>query len=130
MITGYAFTKIIVSDLTAMERFYCDALGLSVKTRIEVDKPGYALRETVLVVGDDDGGTLLNLVQYLDRPYPAPGEATIGLSVSDMDAVIAAAVAAGGTVVTPPVELPDHGLKIAYVGDPEGHLLELLQTVG
>ena len=129
MIKGYAFTKIIVADLAAMERFYCDALGLTVRTRIAVDKPGWALRETVLVVGDPDG-TLLNLVQYLDRPCPAPGEAVVGFSVEDMDAVIAAAKEAGGSLVTPPVEIPDHKLKVSYIADPEGHLLELLETIG
>lgn len=127
MIKAYAFTKIIVADLAAMERFYCEALDLSVRTRIAVDKPGYALRETVLVVGES--GTLLNLVQYLDRPCPAPGEAVVGLSVEDIDAVIAAATGAGGSVVTPPVEIPDHQLKVAYIADPEGHLLELLQPL-
>lgn len=128
MIKAYAFTKIIVADLAAMERFYCEALGLSVRTRIAVDKPGYTLRETVLVVGESS--TLLNLVQYLDRPCPAPGEAVVGLSVDDINAVIAAATGAGGSLVTPPVEIPDHQLKVAYIADPEGHLLELLQPLG
>lgn len=128
MIKAYAFTKIIVADLAAMERFYCDGLGLRVQTRIAVDKPGYALRETVLVVGES--GTLLNLVQYLDRPCPTPGEAVVGLSIDDMNAVIAAATEAGGSVVTPPVDIPDHQLKVAYIADPEGHLLELLQPLG
>jgi predicted enzyme related to lactoylglutathione lyase len=127
MITAYAFTKIIVADLAAMERFYCDTLGLRVQARIAVDKPGYVIRETVLVVGES--GTLLNLVQHLDRPCPAPGEAVVGLSVDDMDAVIDAATGAGGSVVTPPVDVPDHKLKIAYIADPEGHMLELLQPL-
>jgi Predicted enzyme related to lactoylglutathione lyase len=127
MITAYAFTKIIVADLAAMERFYCDTLGLRVQARIAVDKPGYVIRETVLVVGES--GTLLNLVQHLDRPCPAPGEAVVGLSVDDMDAVIDAATGAGGSVVTPPVDIPDHKLKIAYIADPEGHMLELLQQL-
>ena len=127
MITAYAFTKIIVADLAAMERFYCDTLGLRVQARIAVDKPGYVIRETVLVVGES--GTLLNLVQHLDRPCPAPGEAVVGLSVDDMDAVIDAATGAGGSVVAPPVDIPDHMLKIAYIADPEGHMLELLQPL-
>lgn len=127
MITAYAFTKIIVADLAAMEHFYCDTLGLRVQARIAVDKPGYVIRETVLVVGES--GTLLNLVQHLDRPCPAPGEAVVGLSVDDLDAVIDAATGAGGSVVTPPVDIPDHKLKIAYIADPEGHMLELLQPL-
>lgn len=129
MIKSYAFTKIIVEDLVAMERFYCDTLGMTLRTRIEVDTPGYAIREAVLVVGDPNG-TLLNLVQYLDRPCPAPGEAVVGLFVDDMDAFIAAASAAGGTIVTPPTLVPEHQLKVAYVADPEGHMLELLQHLG
>lgn len=129
MIKGYAFTKIIVADLALMERFYCDSLGLKVQARIAVDKPGWALRETILTFGDPSG-TLLNLVQYLDRPCPAPGEAVIGLSVDSIDAVIDAATRGGGSVATPPVDVPDHGLRIAYIADPEGHLLELLQPLG
>ena len=128
MIRAYAFTKIIVADLAAMERFYVEVLGLSVRTRIAVDKPGYAIRETVLVIGESE--TLLNLVQYLDRPCPLPGEAVVGLTVDDMDAVIAAATNASGSVITPPVDIPDHQLKVAYIADPEGHLLELLQPLG
>lgn len=128
MIKSHAFTKIIVADLAAMERFYCDGLGLTVRTRIAVDQPGWALRETVLVVGDPDG-TMLNLVQYLDRPCPVPGETVVGLSVEDIDTVIAAALASGGTLATPPVNIPEHGLRIAYVADPEGHLMELLQPL-
>jgi predicted enzyme related to lactoylglutathione lyase len=53
----------------------------------------------------------------------------VGLSVDDMDAVIDAATGAGGSVVTPPVDIPDHKLKIAYIADPEGHMLELLQPL-
>jgi predicted enzyme related to lactoylglutathione lyase len=124
-IAGFAFTKLMVADLAAMERFYCDALGLGLRTRIALDRPGYAIRETVLTIGD--GATLLNLVQHLDRPCPPPGEAVIGLSVRDIDAVIAAAQEAGGRVVTPVTAVPEHKLKVAYVADPEGHMLELLQ---
>jgi catechol 2,3-dioxygenase-like lactoylglutathione lyase family enzyme len=128
MIQGFAFTKIIVTDLTAMERFYCDVLGLGVVARIDVNERGWNLAELVLSVGG--GTTQLNLVQYRDRPAPPLGEAVVGLSVADMDAVIAAAVAGGGSLVTDPVEIPDHGLKICYIADPEGHLLELLQPLG
>jgi len=127
MITGFAFTKVMVADVAAMERFYCDVMGLCVRTRIAVDHPGYAIRETVLEVAG--GATLLNLVQHLDRPCPAPGEAVIGLTVSDIDAVIAACVRAGGQVKTPVAEVTEHKLKVAYIADPEGHMLELLQPL-
>ena len=53
----------------------------------------------------------------------------IGPSVVDLDAAIAAAVAGGGSVAVEPVEIPQHKLRLAYVADPEGHLLELLQSL-
>jgi len=111
-----------------MERFYCDAMGLSVRTRIAVDQPAYVIRETVLEVAGS--ATLLNLVQHLDRPCPVPGESVIRLTVSDIVAVIAACVQAGGEVKTPATEVPEHKLKVAYIADPEGHMLELLQPQG
>ncbi|MCP1471671.1 catechol 2,3-dioxygenase-like lactoylglutathione lyase family enzyme [Sphingobium sp. OAS761] len=127
LIKSFAFTKIIVADVKAMERFYCDTLGLTVAARIDINERGWDLEEVVLSVGG--GATQLNLLQYRDRPAPPLGEAVVGLNVDDMDATIAAARAGGGALVTEPVEIPDHGIKICYVADPEGHLLELLQVI-
>ncbi len=81
-------------------------MGMSVRPRIAVDQPGYVIRETVLEVADS--ATLLNLLQHLDRPCAVPGEAVIGLTVSDIDAVIAACAQAGGEVKTPATEVPEH----------------------
>jgi catechol 2,3-dioxygenase-like lactoylglutathione lyase family enzyme len=124
-ITGFSFVKIMVADVAAMERFYCDALGLTVRTRIAVDRPDYAIRETILEIGG--GETLLNLVQHLDRPCPAAGEAMLGLAVQDIDAVIALAVSAGATILQPVTPIPDHHVKVAFLADPEGHQIELLE---
>jgi predicted enzyme related to lactoylglutathione lyase len=52
----------------------------------------------------------------------------ISMSVSDIDAAVAAVTAAGGDVITPPTDLQRRG-KIAVVRDEEGALLALLQTV-
>lgn len=128
MITGFAFTKIIVADIAAMERFYVEGLGLGVVTRISVDEGDWALEEVVLSVGPNPG-TQLNLVQYRDRPCPAPGEAVVGLSVRDIGAVIEAVSVAGGAIVVPVQVLPDYALRLAYVSDPEGHLIELIEPM-
>lgn len=127
MIKDFAFTKIIVADVKAMERFYCDTLGLKVTARIDVNERGWNLEEAILSVGD--GSTSLNLLQYRDRPAPPLGEAVVGFHVDDMDSVIAAATAGGGSLVTEPVDIPEHKLRACYIADPEGHLLELLQAL-
>lgn len=125
-ISGFAFTKIIVADLAAMERFYVDGLGLGVVNRISVDEAGWALDETILSVGPAPG-THLNLLQYRNAPAPAPGEAVVGLSVEDIEGVVATAVAAGGAIKVPVQDVPGMALRLAYVTDPEGHTIELIE---
>jgi predicted enzyme related to lactoylglutathione lyase len=49
------------------------------------------------------------------------------LSVSDVDAAAAALAAAGGSVLTAPVDLAERG-RLAVVADPQGALFTLLQT--
>jgi len=49
------------------------------------------------------------------------------ISVTDVDAASAVVEAAGGTVLTAPVELAERG-RLALVADPQGALFSLLQT--
>lgn len=128
MIRKFGFTKIIVADLPKLEAFYIGALGFQLVTRLSVDKPGWQLDEIILAKGGDEASQLI-LVQYRDRPCPAPGEAVIGLYVQDIDAVVASALSAGGTLPVPVRILPDHGLKLCYIHDPEGHAIELLEIL-
>ncbi len=127
-INGFAFTKILVSDLVKLERFYIDGLGLGLVTRIAVDDAEWELDETILSVGSVPGSTL-NLVQYRHKPAPEPGEAVIGLSVTGIAKVVDTAVAAGGSIHLPVQHLPDHGVSLAYVRDPDGHLIELIEPL-
>ena len=57
------------------------------------------------------------------------GEAIVGFTVEVIEDTIAAAQDAGGRVVTPAQTLPDHGMKVSYIADPEGHTIELLQLL-
>jgi len=125
MITGFAFTKLHVADLPAMERFYCGCLGFTVTARVDIGADSYNLEELILAV--PGGSTQLNLLHYRGRPVPPAGEAVIGFTVADLDAALAAIVAAGGMVTVEPTAIPEHQLRLAYVADPEGHTLELLQ---
>lgn len=128
-VAGFAFTKLIVSDLQGLERFYSEGLGCRVVTRIAVDHAEWPLDETILTLGTTPG-TTLNLVCYRDRPAPAAGEAVIGLAVNDIQSVVDQALAAGASLYLAVQNLPDHGVKLAYIQDPEGHLIELLEYLG
>lgn len=126
MLKAMGFTKIIVADLGGMEDFYVKGLGMEIVTRITVDEPGWELDEVVLSAGE---GSQLALVHYRTREAPTPGEAVIGLYVADIEGVIATAVARGANIVVPVRVLPEHGIKMAYVSDPEGHMLEFLEQM-
>ena len=51
----------------------------------------------------------------------------MGFTTPDLAATLERATAAGGTVATPMRELPEHGLKVAFVRDNEDHLIEVVQ---
>lgn len=129
MIKEFAFTKIIVADLARMEAFYRQGLGFELVTRLSIDKSGWRLEESILARRGGDGCQLI-LVQYFDRPCPVAGEAVIGLYVRNIEALVASALAAGGSLPVPVRELPEQNLKLCYVHDPEGHAIELLEMLG
>ena len=87
---------------------------------------------------DLPGGTALELLQYLDRdekpndPGTAhPGNVHVCLQVADMAAMHAHAVACGARPVSAaPVDVlagPRAGSRLAYLRDPDGVTIELLQ---
>ena len=49
-------------------------------------------------------------------------------TVDDLDAAHARAVEAGGRSVWTPRDTPEPGLRIAFVADPDGNLVELLSS--
>lgn len=128
--TGFSFTKMIVADLAAAKRFYTETMGLKVVLTFATGEGSDQLEEAILSqTGTYNGGHSLALVQYLNRPPARPGEAIFGFSVEDVDATIKAVIAAGGALARPARTIPEHNIKVAFVTDPEGHLLEIVQML-
>lgn len=125
--TSFAGTKLLVRDAEALERFYADALGFKRVHRLDEGEGDHAFIEIIMALGDQPGVTQLTLMQYLNRPAPMAGEAVIVLTTSDVDASVAAVQAAGGAVTVPVMAVPEYQLRLAYITDPEGHTVELLQ---
>lgn len=124
-VKSVAFTKIMVRDLAAQERFYCGVLGFTPGHRLADGEGADAFSELVIALG----ASQIVLMQYLHKPAPVPGEAILGLMVDDVDETLAAIVAGGGAVAVPAVAIPAFKLRIAYAADPEGHMLELMQVM-
>lgn len=115
------FTKFVVADLPRAMTFYEQAFGFAERNRIAL--PGM---EEVLIGLADDPFTLV-LYHNTDGRTLTAGDTygPLGLSTRDIDAAWDRAIAAGGTPVRPPEDLP--GMRIAFLDDPEGHTIELIQ---
>jgi catechol 2,3-dioxygenase-like lactoylglutathione lyase family enzyme len=127
-------TSLSVADLDAQRAWYQRALGLhEVIEEFQLDEP--PARTVVLRSGS---GVRLELIERAgasrDRAYADPLDAasTLGfghwaVSVRDLDTAFATIVAAGGVEVWPPADAVQPGARFAYVKDPEGNLIELIQ---
>ena len=127
-----------VTDLDRAVEFYRDVLGLEVRDRFEVG--GEAFATAVDVPGAtgsfahlDAGDARVELVEYDppgdDRP-PADlnqsGAVHLGLSVDDVDGVVADLPDDVTTLSDP--RTTESGTRIAFLRDPDGNLVELLET--
>lgn len=133
-----------VADLGRSISFWERMLGVPVRDRrmlegrqlgVLVGYPGVRVESCWF---DLPGGLALELLQYLDRPEPPydpgtahPGNVHICLHVEDMAAAHAHAAACGARPVSAaPIEVargPKAGTRIAYVRDPDGVTIELVQ---
>lgn len=122
----FAFSKTFVRDLDRMAKFYEDVLGLIPFNRHQDKMFGRDIDE-ITYQASYPGGPALTLISYIDGNAPAAGEAVQGFVAQDLAAVCARAEAAGGSVVEPIRHIPEFGLSVAFVLDPEGRLNEVIQ---
>jgi glyoxylase I family protein len=126
-----------VADLAAQEAWYGAALGLTeVEERIEM--PDAGVRTAVLA---DGGGLRVEFVQRPGSQPVAPADAFaataaqtfthLALQVPDLDAEFVRLTGeCGAAAVSAPAAGATEGMRYAYVADPEGNLLELIETGG
>ena len=121
-----------VEDLGAMTAWYIDALQLEVEFEVVLDQ----VQLSIVMLRSSDGYR----VELLSRPGSVAGiqaanpvEAAltrgfghIALDVPDIDAAYAALLAVGATDRMSPRPSPEPGVRMAFVADPEGNLIELL----
>ena len=119
-----------VRDLDVSVAWYRKALGLTHETAAGV--PG---RVAFMFAPTGEWLELLAVdVQpsAWDEPIAAlrAGVPHTAWTVADLDDAHARAVEAGGHSVWTPRDTPEPGLKIAFVADPDGNLVELLSRHG
>lgn len=124
----FGFTKLIVQDLDAMATFYKEVAGLTEMVRVQ-DAVGDRKLDEIIFNPTAPGGSTLVLFKFLDRTAPANEEVILGFQTSDVVAFVARTKAAGGAVVTDVETKAAHGVKVAFVTDPEGHLIEVVELL-
>ncbi|MCP1470379.1 putative enzyme related to lactoylglutathione lyase [Sphingobium sp. OAS761] len=124
----FGFTKLIVQDLEAMATFYKDVAGLVEMGRVQSAVGDRAIDE-ILFNATGEGGPTLVLFKFLDREAPAVEESILGFITPDLAAFVDRTKAAGGAVVADIKTHVEHGVKVAFVTDPEGHLLEVVELL-
>lgn len=124
----FGFTKLLVADLDKSAAFYRAVFGLQETGRIESEIAGRAIEE-ILFSPTGDGAATFVLLRYTDTATPSDNEVIIGFITPDIDALVERAVAAGGSVRREPLDYSDLHVKVAFVADNEGHLLEIVQPM-
>ncbi len=113
-----------VSDLERSVAFWEEVMGIPLQSRTEI--PG--VLEAVLQA--PEGGSRIQLAQWLDRDGPIDmGSAMWKLYVNtaDCQAVYTRAIAAGCESVSAPERLDRWPVTVAFIKDPDGYLLELIE---
>ncbi len=121
-----------VADLAAARSWFCDVFGLVPELTLRV---GALDLDIEMLIHPVHGYRL----ELLHRPGSAadkpanPGEAALregyghmAFDVTDLDAAYDRALALGARPVMPPGPSPEPGVRMAFVADPEGNLIELL----
>lgn len=121
-----------VGDLDAQRDWYRAAFGFEASDPFEIAPLGL---RGVFVLGPD--GIAIELLERRGSTHRAPatsppdellaqGWGHVCFRVDDVDATFEALVEAGAVPVSPPGPSPQPGVRFAYLTDPEGNFIELL----
>jgi lactoylglutathione lyase len=134
-----------VADLGACAAWFCDVFGLVPELTLTVDaidlsiemlihpvfgyrlellhRPGTGAAGADADPGNGPGGKPANPAEAALRA----GYGHVAFDVTNLDGAYDRAVARGARPVMPPCPSPEPGVRMAFVADPEGNLIELLQ---
>jgi lactoylglutathione lyase len=118
-----------VSNLEASVNFYTSALGMVEKRRRDYPDGRFTL--VFLGYGDESEATVIELTHNWDTDQYEPGTAYghVALGVADLFVCCALLENKGVKVLRPPGPMKhDSSEVIAFIEDPDGYKIELIQT--
>jgi lactoylglutathione lyase len=121
-------TMLRVGDLEASLRFYCEVLGMKLIRRQDFPDGKFTL--AFVGYGAESDSTVIELTHNWDASAYTIGDAYghIALGVDDIYATCEQIAAKGGKVVRAPGAMKHGTTVIAFVEDPTGYKVELIQV--
>lgn len=120
-------TMLRVGDLERSLAFYCDVLGMRLLRRKEYPAGRFTL--AFVGYGPEDANTVIELTHNwdTDRYDLGTGFGHVALGVDDVYAACDALRARGARIVREPGPMKHGGTEIAFIEDPDGYRIELIQ---
>ena len=120
-------TMIRVNDLDESLRFYCEHLGMRLLRK--QDYPSGRFTLAFVGYGDETQGTVIELTYNWDtHQYDlGNGFGHLAIGISDIYKTCEALRAKGVKIVREPGPMKHGGSEIAFVEDPNGYRIELIQ---
>jgi lactoylglutathione lyase len=123
-------TMLRVGNLDRSLKFYCDVLGMKLLRR--KDYPSGRFTLAFVGYGAEDTHTVLELTHNWDteRYDLGAGYGHVAIGVEDIYATCEAFRSKGAKIVREPGPMKHGGTEIAFLEDPDGYRVELIQLVG
>lgn len=120
-------TMLRVGDLDQSIAFYCDILGMKLLRR--KDYPGGEFTLAFVGYGDEQNNTVIELTYNwgINKYDLGEGYGHIALGVDDIYATCDRIKAQGGKVTREPGAMKHGSTVIAFIEDPDGYKIELIQ---
>lgn len=122
-------SMIRVRNVDAALRFYCDGLGMTLLDRYDFEKNRFSIL-FLSYAGYRDGPAALELTYNWDQGEDythGTGYGHIAIGVPDVAALYDRLPEYGGQQVSAPKTMMDGAPMLAFVKDPDGYAIELIQ---
>lgn len=144
MINGAHHVALATADMDRILHFYCGLLGLPLLSDGQIE-PGQSPEfETVVGLADTRvrvaqlgiGNLRMELFEYAE-PKPAPGDKKracdvgirhVAFDVTGIDDEYARLAQAGVEFISEPQSIGNHGVRSAYLRDPDGNIVEFQEV--
>lgn len=124
----FSNVRLLVKDFSKCFKFYSEQLGL--ETAWGNENSGYAsfkVAEGIEGLGLFVSDWMAPLAENIDKPIPmnCREKMMVSFEVSNVDEVYKTLSAKGIEFINKPTDMPDWGMRVVHLRDPEENLIEL-----